>query len=152
MLAIFQPRIANKINKAPSVRVLVICNDHRLLCRDSYKCVDHTLTPDGSRLHKIIIIRCSLFTIEDTAEGCVSLSIITDNFYLMIDITLPFCRHSKRVWLFLTPWLWKILYFKVISKVKICISFKFFASFIVRKGVIASLSLLKCVNIGFIKG
>jgi len=57
MPAIFQPRTAKKINKAPSVRVIVICSDHRLLWRDSYKGVDRTLTSDESILHKIIIIR-----------------------------------------------------------------------------------------------
>jgi len=56
MPAIFQPRIAKKINKAPSVRVIVICSDHRLLWQDSYKGVDRALTPDDSILHKIIII------------------------------------------------------------------------------------------------
>jgi len=57
MPAIFQLRIAKKINQAPSVRVIVICSDHRLLWRDSYKGVDRALTPDESILHKIIIIR-----------------------------------------------------------------------------------------------
>jgi len=56
MPAIFQPWIAKKINQAPSVRVIVICSDHRLLWRDSYKGVDRALTPDESILHKIIII------------------------------------------------------------------------------------------------
>jgi len=56
MPAIFKPRIAKKINKAPSVRVIVICSDHRLLWRDSYKDADRALTPDESILHKIMII------------------------------------------------------------------------------------------------
>jgi len=51
MPAIFQPRIAKKIKQASSVRVIVICSDHRLLWRDSYKGVDHALTPDESILH-----------------------------------------------------------------------------------------------------
>jgi len=54
--AIFQPKIAKKINQAPSGREIVICCDHRLLWRDSYKGVDHALTPDESILQKIIII------------------------------------------------------------------------------------------------
>jgi len=33
MPAIFQPRIAKKINKAPSARVIVICSDS---CKDDY--------------------------------------------------------------------------------------------------------------------
>jgi len=33
MPAIFQPRIAKKINKALSVRVIVICSDHKLLIK-----------------------------------------------------------------------------------------------------------------------
>jgi len=45
-----------KNHQAPSVRVKVICSDHRLLWRDSYKDVDRALTPDESILHKIIII------------------------------------------------------------------------------------------------
>jgi len=56
MPAIFQPRIAKKINYAPSVRVILICCDHKLLWRDSCKCVDHALTLDESTLHKVIII------------------------------------------------------------------------------------------------
>jgi len=52
---IFNPRLQN-INKAPSVRVIVICSDHRLLWRKSYKGVDHALTSDKSILQKIIVI------------------------------------------------------------------------------------------------
>jgi len=54
--AIFQPRIAKKINKALSVRVIVICSDHKFLWRHSYKGVDRTSTSPGSILHKIIIM------------------------------------------------------------------------------------------------
>jgi len=56
MPAIFQPQIAKKINKAPSVWVIVICSGHRLLWRDSYKDVDPALTSDESILHNIITI------------------------------------------------------------------------------------------------
>jgi len=58
MKAIFQPRIAKKSTRAPSVRVIVLCRDHRLLWRDSYKGkgVDCALTPDEPILHKITII------------------------------------------------------------------------------------------------
>jgi len=40
MPAIIQPQI----NKAPYVRVIVICSDHRLLWQDSYKGVNPALT------------------------------------------------------------------------------------------------------------
>jgi len=56
MPAIFQPQIAKRINKTPSVRVIVIFSDHKLLWRDSFKDVDFALTSDESILHKIIII------------------------------------------------------------------------------------------------
>jgi len=56
MPAIFQTWIAKKINKAHSVRVIVICSDQRLLWRDSYKDVDNGLTSDESKLHKIIMM------------------------------------------------------------------------------------------------
>jgi len=36
--------------------IIVICSDHRLLWRDSYKGVDWVLTSDESSLHKIIIL------------------------------------------------------------------------------------------------
>jgi len=55
MPAISPPQIAKKIDNALSVRVIVICSDHKLLWRDSYKGVDRALTPDESILHKIII-------------------------------------------------------------------------------------------------
>jgi len=45
-----------KINKAPSVRVIVICSEHRLLWRDSYQGVGHTSTSPDSILNKIIVI------------------------------------------------------------------------------------------------
>jgi len=54
--AIFQPRIAEKINKAPSVSVIVICSDRELLWQDSYKGVGRVPTLPESILHKIIII------------------------------------------------------------------------------------------------
>jgi len=56
MPAIFQPRIAKKINKALSVRVIVICSGHKLLWPDSYKGVGRASTLTESILHKIIII------------------------------------------------------------------------------------------------
>jgi len=56
MPAIFQPRIAKKINKALSVRVIVICSGHKLLWRDSYKDVGCASTLPESILHKIMII------------------------------------------------------------------------------------------------
>jgi len=52
----FKPLVAKNQNKAPSGRVIVICNDHRLLWRDSYKGVDRALTRDDSILHKIITV------------------------------------------------------------------------------------------------
>jgi len=52
----FSTSDCKKINQAPSVRVIVICSDHRLLWRDSYKGVECALTPDESILHKVIII------------------------------------------------------------------------------------------------
>jgi len=52
----FQPQIAKKINKAPSVSVIVICSDHRFLWQDSFKGVDRASTLVDSILHKIIII------------------------------------------------------------------------------------------------
>jgi len=44
-----------KINKGPSVRVIVVCSDHRLLWWDSYNDVDCAVTSDESQLLKIII-------------------------------------------------------------------------------------------------
>jgi len=54
MPAIFQPRIAKKINKIPSVRVTVICGDHELLWWDSYKGVCSASTTPESILHYLI--------------------------------------------------------------------------------------------------
>jgi len=48
--------MAEKIVLAPSVRVIVIGSDHRLLWRGSYKGDDCALAPAESILHKIIII------------------------------------------------------------------------------------------------
>jgi len=48
--------IPKKINKAPSVRVIVICSDHRPLWRDSDKGTDHASILSESALHYIIII------------------------------------------------------------------------------------------------
>jgi len=45
-----------KSTKALSVRVIVICSDHKLLWRDSYKGVGHASKLPESILHKIIII------------------------------------------------------------------------------------------------
>jgi len=45
----------SRINKVPSIRVIVICSDHRLLWRNSYQDVDLSLTLDESILHRIII-------------------------------------------------------------------------------------------------
>jgi len=59
MPAIFQPRIAKKINKALSVRVLVICSGYKLLWRDFYKGVGRASISPESKLHKIIIIKPS---------------------------------------------------------------------------------------------
>jgi len=64
MPAIFQPQIAKKINKAPSVRVIVICSDHRLLWRDSYKGVGGSSTSPDSILHKIIIIIITMIEMQ----------------------------------------------------------------------------------------
>jgi len=54
MPAIFQRQITKK--NQPSLRVMVICYDHRLLQRDSYKGVGCASTLPESILHKIIII------------------------------------------------------------------------------------------------
>jgi len=51
----FNPWLQN-INKAPSVSLIDVCSDHRLL----YWRVDRTLTSDDSILHKIIIIQIIL--------------------------------------------------------------------------------------------
>jgi len=47
---------AKKIYKTHSVMVIVICSDHRFLWPESYKGVDHPLTPDKPMLKKINII------------------------------------------------------------------------------------------------
>jgi len=52
----FNPGLQKKINKAFSVRVIVICSDHKLLWRDSYKGIGHASTLPEPILHKIIII------------------------------------------------------------------------------------------------
>jgi len=59
MLAIFSTPNCKKINEAPSVRIIVIWSDHRLLWRDSDKDVDCALTLPESIMHKIIIIIAS---------------------------------------------------------------------------------------------
>jgi len=48
--AIFQLRIARKINEAPSVAVIVICSDPILLWRDSPEVADHASTPPETLL------------------------------------------------------------------------------------------------------
>jgi len=48
--------LQKKINKALSVRVIVICGGHKHLSRDSYKGVGHASTSLESILHKIIIV------------------------------------------------------------------------------------------------
>jgi len=52
----FNPGLQKKLNKALSVRVIIICSDHRLLWQDSYKDVDPALTLEESILHKMIIM------------------------------------------------------------------------------------------------
>jgi len=49
-------KIVGWILKATSVKLMVICNDHRRLWRYAYKGVDCVLTLNESILHKIIII------------------------------------------------------------------------------------------------
>jgi len=56
MQAIFQCQIAKKSMKAPSVRVIVICGNHRLPWQDSDKGVDNVSTSPESIPHQIIII------------------------------------------------------------------------------------------------
>jgi len=54
MPAIFQLRIEKKMNKALSVRVIVICSDHILLLQDSYEAkVDRALKLNESLLCNI---------------------------------------------------------------------------------------------------
>jgi len=48
--------VVAKKNKALSVRVIVICSDHKLLRWDSYRGVGRASTSPESILHKIIII------------------------------------------------------------------------------------------------
>jgi len=54
--AIFLTPDCKKNQQSITVRVVVICNDHRLLCQNSYEDVDHKQTQDESILHKITII------------------------------------------------------------------------------------------------
>jgi len=61
MPAIFKPRFAKKINKALSVRVMVICSDHKLLWRDSQKGIGRASTLPEAVLHKITIIKLAIF-------------------------------------------------------------------------------------------
>jgi len=51
--AIFQPRIAKKLTRLTSVRVIVICSDHRFLWQDSFKGVDYASTLPVSILHNL---------------------------------------------------------------------------------------------------
>jgi len=51
----FNPRL-QKIYWAPSVMVIVVCRDHRLLWQDSYTGIDHASRYPKSILHQIIII------------------------------------------------------------------------------------------------
>jgi len=70
MPAIFQPRIAKKINKALSDREIVICSGHKLLWRDSDKGVGCASTLPESILHKIIIIKIFLlFKVDQKVLG-----------------------------------------------------------------------------------
>jgi len=84
----FQPRIAKKINMAPSVRVIVICSDPRLLWRDFYKGVDRALTPDESILHNIIII---------------IISYLFCTLYLFY-LDIPFFVNGMKCWHFYIDW------------------------------------------------
>jgi len=52
----FNPIFQKKINKALSVRVLVICSDPRLLWQDSYKGVGRASTLPEAMPHKMVII------------------------------------------------------------------------------------------------
>jgi len=64
MPAILHPQIAL------SVRVIVICSDHKLLWRDSYKGVGYASTLPESILHKIIIILiCLLAQVFESNAG-----------------------------------------------------------------------------------
>jgi len=56
MPAIFEPRIAKKINNTLAVWVIVICSDHKLPWQDSYEGVGHASTSPESILHKIFVI------------------------------------------------------------------------------------------------
>jgi len=56
MPEIFQPPIEKKISKAPSVRIIVIYSDHRLLWWDSDKGFDLAITSPEPILHQIMII------------------------------------------------------------------------------------------------
>jgi len=56
MPAIFQPQIAKNQQGTLSVRVIVICSDHILLWRDSYRGFGRASTLPESKLHKVIII------------------------------------------------------------------------------------------------
>jgi len=55
------PKIAKKINRAPTVRVIVISSDHKLLWQDSNKGVGSASTSPESTLHKMIIFVIILF-------------------------------------------------------------------------------------------
>jgi len=71
MPAIFQPQIAKKINKALSVRVIVICCDHKLLRRDFDKGVGGASTlhePNSTRL-LLFLILCKFSGQQDKRQS-----------------------------------------------------------------------------------
>jgi len=72
MLAIFQPRIAKKINMALSVSLIVISSYHRLLWWDSYKGVGLASTLPESKLHKIIIITQQKKLVCHNKDPCIA--------------------------------------------------------------------------------
>jgi len=65
----FNPGL-EKINKALSGMVKVICWDHNLQCRDSYKGVGCASTLPESILHKIIIIFISFKNYHNAKPTC----------------------------------------------------------------------------------
>jgi len=54
--SIFSTLDCKKINQAPSVRVIVICSEHKFLWLDSYKDVDPALTSDESICTRLLLL------------------------------------------------------------------------------------------------
>jgi len=93
-----------KINWAPSVRVIVICSDHKLLWLDSYKGVYHALTiPDESKLHaRLLLLLLDMVLIQHTFQECLWIKCMANFSWCCNFTALELIRQFKDMWVLLT--------------------------------------------------